>query len=446
MGILKMKKLLLALLMWVVALFKAQFTRKTRIKGAMLFAPKLTLFDNTQTTGDSDLTTEMKTFYSDMLIDFAKPNLIHDQFGQKVPIPKNGGKTIEFRKYSPLAKATTALTEGVTPSGTSLVVSAITATVAQYGAYIELSDMFLMTAIDNNLIQASELLGDQAGRTLDTITRDILNAGTNVQYQEGKVSARYLLVGGNATAANNHYFSVKATQMASRFLKVNNAKPFDRSFVAIVHPDTAFDLQRDTDWIAASQYAGSTQIFEGELGKIGNVRYVESSEAKIFHAADLTSSVRTLTVASYNAKVITIDEALSAGQATALAGRKIIVDGYQYTVVSAAAGAAGAATITISETPTHNPADNDVVYPGEAGAAGRDIYSTLVLGKNAFGVTEIEGGGLQFIVKQLGSSGTADPLNQRATSGWKATKVAEILVDNYMVRVETASTFESGAN
>jgi hypothetical protein len=170
---------------------------------------------------------------------------------------------------------------------------------------------------------------------------------------------------------------------------------------------------------------------------------------QVFHAADLkagTGAARTLTVASYNAKVITIDEALSAAQATALAGRKIIVDGYQYTVASAAEGLAGAATITITETPTHNPADNDVVYPGEAGAAGRDVYSTLLLGDNAYGVTEISGGGLEHIVKQLGSAGTADPLDQRATVGWKATKVAEMLVQEYMVRIETASTFQVGAN
>ena len=85
--------------------------------------------------------------------------------------------------------------------------------------------------------------------------------------------------------------------------------------------------------------------------------------------------------------------------------------------------------------------DGEVITPGEAGAGGYCVYSTLVLGENAYGVTEVTGGGLQHIVKQLGSSGTADPLNQRATVGWKAIKVAEILVDAFMVRVESSSTF-----
>ena len=68
------------------------------------------------------------------------------------------------------------------------------------------------------------------------------------------------------------------------------------------------------------------------------------------------------------------------------------------------------------------------------------VYSTLVIGEGAYGVTDIAGGGLQTIVKQKGSGGTADPLDQRATIGWKAAKTAEILVDEYMVRIETGAT------
>ncbi|MBQ3507923.1 MAG: N4-gp56 family major capsid protein [Clostridia bacterium] len=90
--------------------------------------------------------------------------------------------------------------------------------------------------------------------------------------------------------------------------------------------------------------------------------------------------------------------------------------------------------------------DGVVIYPGEAGAEGRDVYATLILGDNAYGTTQLGGEGLQHIVKQLGSAGTSDPLNQRATVGWKANKVTVRLVEAFMVRIETASTFESGAN
>jgi len=415
-----------------------------------LLSVNLQLHDNTNVTTDSDLSVEMKTYYSDYLIDIAKPLLIHDQFAQKHPIPKGGGKTIEFRVKHPFAKALTPLAEGVTPSGQKLEWTKLEASIAQYGGYVELSDILLTTAIDNNLVYATENCGDQAGRTLDTITREVLNGGTSVQYAAGQVAARYLLVGGNATPANNHYMSVDAIRRAVRFLKTMLAKPIDSYYVAVLHPDVAYDLTSDEAWENVKQYDPG-DWYEGEIGKIGKCRFVETTEAKVFHAVDLvaedsTNPARNLTVASLTTKTFTIDEALSAAEAAILAGRKVIIKGVQYTVASAVAGAAGAATITVSETVSGSPADGDIIYPGEAGAAGRDVYSTIVLGADAYGTTEISGLGLQHIVKQLGSAGTSDPLDQRATSGWKATKVAKRLVESYMVRIETASTFESGAN
>ena len=414
----------------------------------MLMTLNLRLFDNTNTTTQTgagqDLSAEMKIFYSDYLIDYAMPNLIHDQFAQTHPIPKNGGKTIEFRKYSPLPKALTPLTEGVTPDGKKLNVTTITSQIAQYGDYVELSDMYLLTAIDNNLVQATKLLGYQAGETLDTITREIMNGGTNVQYCNADVLARYLLVGGNSTSTLNNYLSVAAIKRATRSLKVNKAQKIGGYFVAMIHPDAAYDIMNDDEWIDMSKYAGSVQLFEGEIGKIAGVRFVESTECKVFHANDLSVAKRNLTVASVLAKVFTMQEALTAADATALTGRKIIIKGFLYTVASAVSGVAGAATITINETVQGTPANGEITYPGEAGSAGRDIYSTLVLGDNAYGTTEIDGGGLEHITKPLGSGD--DPLNQRATVGWKATKTAERLVEEFMVRIESASTFEVGAN
>ena len=325
------------------------------------FALNLQYFNNTNLTTSAtegnDLSVEMKTFYSDYLIDNAKPLLVHDQFAQKHPIPKNGGKIIEFRKYSPFAKALTPITEGVTPDGNKLNVTKMTAEIAQYGDYVELSDVLLLTAIDNNLVEATKLLGNQAGETLDTVTREVIVGGTNVQYAGGK-SDRSALTASDKLTVDDCF-------KAARFLKTQKAKKIDGYYVAIIHPDVAYDLMRSEDWINAAQYAGSSQLFEGEIGRVAGIRFVETTEAKIF---------------------------------------------------------------------------------AKEGASGKDVYATLVLGANAYGITEVEGGGLQHIVKQLGSSGTADPLNQRATVGWKAIKTAERLVEGYMVRIESCSTFDSGAN
>lgn len=316
---------------------------------------------NTQTTGTSELSTEMKTYYSDYLIDNALPKLVHDQFGQKHPIPKNGGKTIEFRKYTPLPKLLTPLTEGVTPDGQNLTVTNLTATVAQYGGYVTLSDMLMLTAIDNNLVQATKLLGNQAGSTLDTITREVLNGGTNVIYSGG-VTSRANLVGG--AASGNCYLTVDDIKKAVRALKNQNADKIGDSFVAIIHPDVSYDLTNDPAWQSVKDY-DPKDWYEGEIGRIAGVRFVETTEAKIW---------------------------------------------------------------------------------AKAGSGNRAVYSTLVLADNAYGVTEIEGGGLEHIVKQLGSAGTGDPLNQRATVGWKAVKVAERLVEQFMVRIESCSTFNPQTN
>lgn len=312
---------------------------------------------NTNTTLSSGLSDEMKTYYSDYLIDNAQPELVHDQFGQKHPIPKNGGKNIEFRKFVPFNKATKTLTEGVTPDGGSLSVTKIEATVDQYGYYVTLSDVLQLTSIDNTLVETTKLLGSQAGMTLDTVTREVINGGTNVMYSGGK-SARAALDADSKLSVDDIY-------RAARFLKAQNAPKIEGGYVAIIHPDVAYDLMRNEEWIESHKYAATTELFEGEIGKIGGVRFVETTEAKIF---------------------------------------------------------------------------------AKAGSGSKDVYSTLVLGANAYGVTEIEGGGLQHIVKQLGSGGTSDPLNQRATAGWKAIKTAERLVENYMTRIESCSTFDSGAN
>ncbi|MBQ6677941.1 MAG: N4-gp56 family major capsid protein, partial [Clostridia bacterium] len=130
-----------------------------------LFAQKVNKTTDTTATTGNDLSAENKTYYDMRLLDEAGPQLVHDQFGQKRPIPKGSGKTIEFRKFDPLPKALVPLTEGVTPDGQPLNAHAVTATVNQYGDYITQSDVLELTALDNTILEATKLLGRQAGIT-----------------------------------------------------------------------------------------------------------------------------------------------------------------------------------------------------------------------------------------------------------------------------------------
>lgn len=309
---------------------------------------------NTNVTTDGGMTPEMKTFYDKDIIDNAQAYLVHDQFAQKKNIPANKGKIIEFRKYDPLPKSLTPLTEGVTPDGKKITVTTITAQVAQYGDYVAISDVLDMTAIDDNLLEANKLLGVQAGETLDTITREVINGGTSVIYS-GSKTARNLLTATDA-------LKVLDIKKAERFLKVQKAKKINGSYVGIIHPDVAFDLKNDPEFIEWHKYASPDELYEGEIGKISGVRFVETTEAKIW---------------------------------------------------------------------------------AQAGASSISVYSTLILGENAYATTALENGGLEMIVKQKGSAGTADPLNQRATAGWKATKTAEILTQTFMLRIESGSSFST---
>ena len=233
--------------------------------------------------------------------------------------------------------------------------STVTASVNQYGDYIRLSDMLELSAIDNNVVQSTKLLGGQAGRTLDTVTREVLNSGTQVIYAP-KADGTEVKSREELTA--DCVLTVDTIFRAAADLEAMNADGIDGdSYVAIIHPYAAYDLMRTPEWMDVHKYAEPDNIFKGEIGCIGNVRFIKSTEAKIF--------------------------------------------------------------------------------AGEGCPEGLAVFSTLVIGAHAYAVTDITGGGLQHIIKQLGYGD--DPLNQRSSVGWKAVKTAEILSDEYLVRIESCS-------
>ena len=322
----------------------------------------LQLFDDViNSTATPGLSAENKTFYDRNLIRVAKPNLVHHQFGQKKPIPKNGGKKIEFRRFASLPKATKPLDEGITPPGQTLEVLTVEAELKQYGDYVKLTDVLDLTAIDPVVVEATELCGSQGGLTMDTVVRDVMNSGTNVFYAP-KIAAdgTETEVESRAALDETCVLTCDLVDQVVAFLKAQNAPRFpDGYYAGIVHPYAAYEIRKDPRWRKPKEYCDPQDLYEGELGEYGGVRFVDPSEAKIFS--------------------------------------------------------------------------------GEGCPAGLGVFSTLILGANAYGVTDIEGNNMETIVKPKGSGGTSDPLNQRSTVGWKAMETAEILIENYMVRIESCS-------
>ena len=387
---------------------------------------------NTQTTGG--LSAEMKTYYGMELLENAKPQLVHNQFAATKPLPVGGGKTVEWRKFGAFDKALTPLTEGVTPDGSGISVSYITKELAQYGDYTTVSDMLDLTAIDDVVLEITDRHGNNMGLTLDTVTRNEIQQGNQVIY------APVLGEGGKQTAVTSRVALTPACKMTSELaakaatqLKKMNAPTFDGKYVCIIHPSVAFDLRQDEAWIAAHQYAAATELFSGEIGELHGVRFVETTEAKIFCGADLAKNSRNLAVngAVTNSATVSFDGGTV--DTGSLAGRYVLIGGKRYKVLSNTGSA-----MTLAEAIT--AADNAVIYPGEGGAEGCAVYGCLFVGKGAYGVVDLSEG-TEVIVKPRGSSGTADPLDQRSSVGWKGIHAAAILCDEYMVRVECGSSY-----
>ena len=145
--------------------------------------------------------------------------------------------------------------------------------------------MLILAAIDNNVVQATKLIASQAGRTLDTITRDILNAGTIVQYADGSVTARANLVGGSATESENNYLTVDAIKKAVRTLEAQDAPKINGYYVGIIHPNAKYDLMKDPEWKSPHEYVDTANVYKNEIGELYGVRFVQSSRAKVWKDA-----------------------------------------------------------------------------------------------------------------------------------------------------------------
>lgn len=238
---------------------------------------------NVQTTGSANLSGENKTFYHDTLIDSAEPYLVHDQFAMEIPIPEHGGKTLELRIFDVLDKQTRELTEGVTPDGNNLKMRTMTVEVKQYGDYVTISDVASVTMIDPLILQATKAMGSQAGRSLDTVTREVLTAGTNVLYATKVVDGTATEITSRAGLTTDCKITPDLMFQAAAMLKAMLAEPFGRDYVAIIHPYAAYDLMKGAgnEWVDIVKYSAVEQLFSGEIGRIAGVRCIESTEAKV---------------------------------------------------------------------------------------------------------------------------------------------------------------------
>lgn len=312
----------------------------------------VTTANDTVSSPPNDLSPTMKTFYDTSLLENSRSENYFNQFGKKQALPKNHGNTVEWRKFDTYAPKTTPLTEGVTPDGNKVNMRAINKQISQYGDYTTISDRLELEAVDPIIMSVTEEHGAQAGETLDLITRNELMTGTNVLYP-GNVASR-------ANLASTDKISATLINMAATILKNQRAPQVEGGgYIAFIHPSVAFDLRESNGWLDAHKYAQPEEIYNGEIGKLHNVRFIESPSVPCFQV----SSIK--------------------------------------------------------------------------------VYATFVIAKDAYGIIDPSAESLEVIVKQRGSAGTNDPLDQRSTVGWKASHAAKILYDERIVRIETSSSLQA---
>lgn len=404
-------------------------------------------YDNIQKTTAAGLRPSVLEEYIERtLLENMKPQMVHALDAQKRTLPLNNGKRVKFRKFDPMPAVTEPLTEGVTPAGQNLNMTSFTAMVKPYGGYVAITDELNLYMIDNIAKETATLLADQAALSLDTVARDALNAGMNVQYIGGNTSRSAL----DATDILT-YAEIKK---AVRTLKRNNVKPFpDGYYHAIVHPDVVHDLTSDTMWVDVAKYQDKMPVQQYELGTIYKVKFFESTNAKTFEAK--TYVYGAVTAIAANATYDKANKCISyaTGSYTGLTHDVARALTGQFVNISANSKTYPACIEKIdpdlgkiylrwdpagSDASDWTVANSLSIIPYGGGYSGATVYSTLIYGADAFGSVELAGGGnVEIIVKEAGSSGSEDPLNQRGTIAWKVKGFTSVILqDDFIVRLE----------
>jgi len=315
-------------------------------------------------TGVAQVTPAINYHYDTRMLKAARPKLLHTRWGQVRDIPKKNGKSIRFRRYSLLTANTTALSEGVTPTGKQLAITNVNATVLFYGDYVTLTDELQVTTFDPLLSETADILGQQAGNSIDQLCRDVLVAGTTIQYASTAtsrvtVSASMKINRAEIREAVRTLQGNDAMKMTSMVNATDgfNTSPINEAYIGIISANTLYDLKNEAGWVPVEEYSSQKDVMDGEVGKMDDVRFVMTTNAKVFSSA---------------------------------------------------------------------------------GAGSIDVHGTMILAKEFYGITRISGEAMKNIIKPLGSSGAADPLDQRSTSGWKASFITKILNENFGLRLEHA--------
>ena len=265
----------------------------------------------TDFTDAKTLSPELKAFYDTELLENARAEMVYAQFAKRQPLPANHKGTVEWRKWNSFEPAGK-LTEGVIPNGQKFGVTTVTGSVDQYGTYTAITDKLELRAYDDVILGATEEMGASAAETQEKLIRDALFQGTNVLYCDNVDPATGAAATGSgvtvtpsscaqmeAGASAMSLLSPAMVNKAVTILKKNRVPRINGRYYAVVHPSVAHDLRACEGWIEAHKYAAPEELFNGEIGELHGVRFIEDVFAPVLGGADYQNKAGTKTYASY---------------------------------------------------------------------------------------------------------------------------------------------------
>ena len=232
-------------------------------------------------TSYGDISPRTAAFASKDLLIRGLPLLVLEKFMQGKSLPGRSTKSMSFRRYLALALATTPLVEGVTPTSKKLTYTDVSVTLNQYGDLVEITDVVEDTHEDPVLKETMGILGEQSAQTIETVRYNVLKAGTNKYYANGtaRTDVNTALTATlqkkivRALKRQNAMFITSIIKSTPDF----NTEAVLPCYVGLGHTDLEDDIRGMTNFTDAKDYGHGTTPFEGEIGSVGNVRYILSN-------------------------------------------------------------------------------------------------------------------------------------------------------------------------
>ena len=231
-------------------------------------------------SGVNTLSGELKTFYDTELLENARVEMFYAQFAKKQALPANHGKTVEWRKWNTFAKAGQ-LQEGVIPTGQKFGMSSKTGSINQYGTYATISDTLELRAYDDVILGATEEMGASAAETQETLIRNALLTNTNVMLCDKADGTTPESLTTAEMPENDCRLTPDMVAKAVTKMKKDRVPTINGKYYAVIHPSVAYDLRKSEAWVEAHKYGSPEEIYNGEIGELHGVRFIENVFAPI---------------------------------------------------------------------------------------------------------------------------------------------------------------------